>query len=157
MEMTINFKMTDEEYAKFIDVLKDMAVKTLVDKIEQAVTTDYGLTLPKDLDAPCEKPLDEEDNEFMEIAAVKEEILIDDELPEEIEEEVEKPAPKKSKAKAKKITIDDVNDACKNRAREGGKNGVKEVKAILLKKFKTDSLTKIKEEDYAAVLESMKV
>lgn len=67
------------------------------------------------------------------------------------EEETEKPK------KAKKLTVDDVNEACKKRAaRTGGKEGRSEVLTILKKKFKTQSVSELKPEAYAACIAAMK-
>ena len=67
-------------------------------------------------------------------------------------------APPKKAAKPKKITIDQVNDACKARAMEtGGKEGRAEVLAILKKKFKTTSVAELKPEQYPAVIAAMEV
>lgn len=74
-------------------------------------------------------------------------------LPEEKEEE-EEPKPKK---KAKKTTIDDVNDACREKARSLGKAGVAEVRKLLKKKFGTESISEIDDDQYDAVLKAMKV
>lgn len=58
--------------------------------------------------------------------------------------------------KAKKLTVDDVNDACKKRAsKTGGKEGRSEVLGILKKKFKTTSVSELKPEQYAAVIAAM--
>ena len=71
------------------------------------------------------------------------------------EEEEEKPAPKKAK-KAKKVTSDDVNDACKKLAKHiGGKDGIAKVKTVLKKKFKTDSVANLEEDQYAACIKAM--
>jgi hypothetical protein len=72
------------------------------------------------------------------------------------EENDEEEAPPKKK-KAPKISLDDVNDACKARAVEegGGKTGRGIVVAILKKKFKTESVGELKPEQYAAVIEAM--
>ena len=64
-------------------------------------------------------------------------------------EEVEE-APKK---KAKAPTKEDVNEACKAHAK---RHSFEETKALLLKKFKTASVQKLKPEQYAAVLAVMK-
>lgn len=71
----------------------------------------------------------------------------------EEDEEEEKPTPKK----AKKLTADDVNDACKLRAKRngGGKDGRNEVLAILKKKFKVTSVMDLKEDQYAKVIAAM--
>jgi hypothetical protein len=68
------------------------------------------------------------------------------------DEDFTEPSPKK----AKKLTSDDVNDACKKRAaRTGGKEGRAEVLTILKKKFKTQSVTELKPDTYAAVIAAM--
>lgn len=65
--------------------------------------------------------------------------------------------PAKKTAKAKKLTIDDVNDACKARAKEegGGKAGRDAVLKLLKKNFKTQSVSDIEETDYARAVEVM--
>jgi hypothetical protein len=70
------------------------------------------------------------------------------------DEEFEKP----TKKRAKKITLDDVNDACKERAADegGGKEGRSVVLKILKKKFKVDSVSELEETQYAAVISAMK-
>lgn len=62
----------------------------------------------------------------------------------------EKPA---KKAKAKKITANDVLEACKTRAkRTGGKKGREEVLTILRKKFDVETVSELDETDYAKAL-----
>lgn len=69
------------------------------------------------------------------------------------EDEEEDAPPKK---KAKKLTVDDVNDACKKKAAKiGGKEGRNEVLKILKKKFKTTSVSELKPEQYAAAIAAM--
>lgn len=70
------------------------------------------------------------------------------------EEEFEAP----TKKRAKKLTVDDVNDACKERATDegGGKAGRMAVLGILKKKFKVQSVTDLDEKQYAAVISAMK-
>lgn len=63
----------------------------------------------------------------------------------------EKLSPAKAK-KEKKITIDQVNDACKTRA---GRSNRAEVLGILKKKFKTQSVSELKETQYADVIKAM--
>lgn len=72
----------------------------------------------------------------------------------EDEEEVEEAPKKKTAAKAKKVTLDDANDACKAHAAE---NGLKATKALLKKKFGTDTLSEVKPDKYAAVVAAMAV
>ncbi len=71
------------------------------------------------------------------------------------EEEEEAPAPKAKKAP--KVTIDDVNDACmeKMRALGGNKKAREQVVAILKKKFKVETVTELKPEQYADAVEAM--
>lgn len=74
---------------------------------------------------------------------------------EDDEEDFTTPPPKKDKVKA--LTSEDVNEACKARAaRTGGKAGREEVLTILKKKFKTQSISDLKEDSYAAVIAAMK-
>lgn len=71
------------------------------------------------------------------------------------EEEEEAPAPAK---KAAKVTLDDVNDACREKAKSiGGKDGRDAVKKLLMKKWKTESVSELNPKDYAAVIEAMEV
>lgn len=69
----------------------------------------------------------------------------------------EAPAPKK--AKAKKYTVEDLNDVCKAYAREngGGKDGRDAVLAILKKHFKTTSISQIATEDYEKAIKLLAV
>ncbi len=63
-----------------------------------------------------------------------------------------------AKKKAKKITLEDVNEACKARAKAtGGKEGRAEVLKILKKQFKTESVSSLDEDQYADVIEAMEV
>jgi hypothetical protein len=59
--------------------------------------------------------------------------------------------------KAKKITVAEVNDACKARAKAGGAKGREHVLKILKTKFKTESISDIKPELYGKVIEAMQV
>jgi len=76
------------------------------------------------------------------------EVAADEDLDDTDDEEV---------AKAKKVTIDSVNDACKKRAAAGGKKGRAEVLAILKKKFKTESVSDLEPEDYQKCIDAMAV
>lgn len=67
------------------------------------------------------------------------------------------PAKAAKAAKPKKLTVDDVNDACMARAKKGGKKGREEVLAILKKKFKTHSVSDLSEDQYAACVAAMAV
>lgn len=66
------------------------------------------------------------------------------------EEDEEEEAPKSSKQK--KLTIDDVNDACMKRS---GRTNRAEVLGILKTKFKVKSVTDLEPEQYAAVVKAM--
>ncbi len=71
------------------------------------------------------------------------------------EEEDDAPAPKAKKAP--KVTLDDVNDACmeKMKALGGNKKAREQVVAILKKKFKVETVTELKPENYADAVEAM--
>lgn len=82
-----------------------------------------------------------------------------EETPEEEAEEDFTAPPAKVAAKAKKLTTDDVNDACKAKAKAAGgsKAGRDVVLAILKKSFNVQSVTELKAEQYAACVKAMKV
>ena len=67
------------------------------------------------------------------------------------EEETFDEAPKKASAK-KKLTVEDVNAACKARA---ARTDFKSTKALLKKMFKIDSVQDLKPEQYATVIAAM--
>lgn len=90
----------------------------------------------------------DEDEEEDETSGESEESDGDDEDSEEDEE----PAPKK-KTKEKKLTEDDINDAAKAHA---GVKGRKATLALMLKKFKTQSVSDIKPEEYAKFIATLK-
>lgn len=74
------------------------------------------------------------------------------------DEEEKAVAPPAKRGRPKKITIDTVNDACKAKAASiGGKEGRNLVLGILKKKFKTESVTGLKPEQYSACIEAMTV
>jgi hypothetical protein len=83
----------------------------------------------------------------------------DEGVEETLEETLDDAAAKKAAAapKLKKVTIAEVNDACKARAKAGGKKGREQVLAILKKHFKTESVSEIKPELYGEVLQAMAV
>lgn len=98
---------------------------------KKASFDDEDEDLPKAQESKAEESKAEESEDFMDAAPVK---------------------------KAKKLTAEDVNAACKARAAVvGGKAGRSEVLAILQKKFKTQSISEIKEDAYAAVISAMAV
>lgn len=67
-------------------------------------------------------------------------------------------APVKKTKPAKKLTVDDVNDACKAKASSiGGKPGRAKVLEILKKNFKTESVSELKPEQYAKCVQLMAV
>ena len=70
---------------------------------------------------------------------------------EDDEDEEEKPK------KKKKISLEDVNDACKAKMKAlgGGKAAREKVLNVLKKKFKTESISDLKAEQYAAVISAM--
>lgn len=74
------------------------------------------------------------------------------------EEEEVKEAPKKGKGKAApKVTIDQVNDACKERVKKiGGPDARKKVLALLKKNFGVTSVSELEPSQYADVVASMK-
>ncbi len=64
--------------------------------------------------------------------------------------------PPKKEKKAKKLTVDDCNDAAKARAgKTGGKEGRKQVLALMKKHFKTESVSELKPEQYEKFIEIM--
>jgi hypothetical protein len=123
----------------------------------------------EETDAPEEAPAEEEEDfapkkktaSKKAAAAAFEEEEEETEAPEaEEEEEADFTAPpaKKAAAKQKKLTVDDVNDACKALASSiGGKPGRAKVLAILKKNFKTESVSELKPEQYAACVAAMAV
>lgn len=68
------------------------------------------------------------------------------------DEESAEGAPAPKKGKAAKLTIDDVNDACIERA---GRTNRAEVLSVLKKKFGVKSVTDLKPEQYADVVKAM--
>lgn len=75
----------------------------------------------------------------------------------EEEEDFTAPAKKTKGLKAKKITLDEVNDACKAKALSFGNGGVAKVRALLKKTFKSESVTALKPEQYAECVALMEV
>lgn len=107
------------------------------------------------------KAFDEDEDET-------EETVEEDESDEDEDDTVELATPTKAAAKTakaankgakpKKFTLDDVNDACKARATAaGGKKGRTEVLGILKKKFKTETVSSLKPEQYEACIQAMAV
>ncbi len=75
----------------------------------------------------------------------------------EDEDETEEPAPKAAKptkaAKAPKLTLDDVNDACKERC---ARTNRADVLGILKKNFKVKSVTDLEPTDYAQCIKLLR-
>lgn len=128
MKLEVTIKL-DEETKKLLSSLKPTVVREDVE--------DEGD------DDETEKEVDEDDYED-EVEA--------DEVDEDDDED-EKPKAKK----AKKLTADDVNEACKAllSALGGGKTARAKVLGILKKKFKTESVSELKPDQYAAVIKAM--
>lgn len=100
-------------------------------------------------DADEASGFDDDDNDTVAEAS------FDDAAPEEVEEKKPaKTAANGSNGKAKKVTLDDVNDACKAHAQAKGRPATL---AILQKKFKTQSVTALKPEQYEMAIAAMSV
>lgn len=106
---------------------------------------DFLAGATKEKRAPAAKAADEEEDDFKAKGV--------DDGGFDADEEPEEEKPKKS-TKAKKITLDEVNDACKAHA---GANGREATLAILKKKFKTESVAALKPEQYEACISAMAV
>lgn len=117
--------------------------------------------------APAKKaaaPPADEDDDFKADDGGAEPAGFDDDAAEEApaeEEGFEEEPPKKAApakgtkaASKKKITLDDVNDACKAHAAAKGRPATLD---ILKKKFKTQSVTALKPEQYEACISAMAV
>lgn len=126
-------------------------VTEIVERLEKATAKLKGSSVTEDVETETTTD-DDDDDDFTPTkskATVKAKSFDDDDTGED-----EEPVIKK---KAKKITVDDVNDACKARAAEtGGKEGRQEVLTILKKKFKVASVNDLEPEQYAAVIAAMK-
>lgn len=129
-------------------------VTALVDRLEK-LTGKVAKSIDDDADEETTATDDTDDDEDFapkKKAGVKTKGFDDEDETEDADEE--EPVAKK---KAKKISLDDVNDACKARALEtGGKEGRQEVLNILKKKFKVKSVTELEPEQYASVIAAMK-
>lgn len=100
---------------------------------------------------------EEEEDDDVEKEEDDEEVS-DDEDDSDDDDDDDEPKPMR-KTKGKTPTIKDVNAACKARARvetKKGKKGFNVVKKILLKKFKTASISEIDKSKFAAVIAVMK-
>jgi hypothetical protein len=158
--------LAGDESKRFLADLTDKleTMEDLVSRLEKAVSG--ASKAQKTEAAPAEEEPEEaetadaeDDEDFSAKPKPKKKAgkTFDDEDGEEAEPEPqpeEKPA---KKAKAKKLTPDDVNDACRARAKAWGKNGVQKVRDILEKKFSTKSVLELEESQYGEVIEAMKV
>lgn len=122
--------------------------KTVMRLLEEAAAKLGGETPPKKDPEPVE-----------EVEEIDEPIVDEDES----DEEDEAPVKKKATAKPKKLTVNDVIDACKaytNAGIENGKPGPvarKATVAILEKKFKVKSVSDLEPEQYADAIKALKV
>lgn len=155
------------EFAKHVDRLEKMAGNFQASKASPATeaeeTTEESeeteeedfTSAPKKAGRPkgpknkAKASFDEDDDTEEETETATEE-----EAEEESEEEEADPIDmaEMKKGKAKKITVDMVNDACKKLAASKGKAGRAHVLALLKKHFKTESVSEIDEADYAKAL-----
>lgn len=109
---------------------------------------------------------DDDDSEDDDSDSAGDEEDSDDAEPEASEEDSDDDAesePVKKKGKAKKLTSEDVNAACKERVKreiEDNGSSAKDARAvvsgILKKKFKVSSVTDLDEDQFAAVIKAMK-
>lgn len=111
-------------------------------------------------------PVDEDDDDFKADTGESDPAGFDDDAAGTEEEGFEDPPPPaatkaapssaagKKGAKPKKLTIDDVNDACKAHAAAKGRPATLQV---LQQKFKTQSVTALKPEQFAACIQAMAV
>lgn len=165
MQITLTFK----EGSTNLDIAAALRYQAnLIDGTKNLATPAEPLTVDEDAEetpapkkrgrpaaaaAPVKKaaPASFDEDEDEETPAVEAEESFEDEDFEET------PAPKK--AKTAKVTIDDVNDACKAFAREngGGKDGREATLKILKKHFKVTSISDLAVEDYPKVLKALAV
>jgi hypothetical protein len=142
-----------EKVLKAISTNSSLKGKDIEEEDEEADTARADNEDDEDFAAPSKKKAGKKaksfDDDEDDTAELKAAATDDDE-----DEEFEKP----TKKKAKKLTVDDVNDACKERAADegGGKEGRKVVLGILKKKFKVESVSELEETQYAAVISAMK-
>jgi hypothetical protein len=160
LEMAI---LAGDESKKFL-----AALTTQIDRLEKLAPLLKGKTEP-DAAAPEETDEDEDDDfaakkgkekkaksfdEDEEKTEAVDDEETDDTDEDEDDDEDEKPVKKGKTAKAKKITADDVNDACKKHAKENGREATLKV---LKKKFKVESVTELKPEQYEEVIKAVAV
>ena len=97
--------------------------------------------------------VEDDEEDFAPPNAAKKTASFDDDDEEDEAPPVEAPAKKAKKEKAKAVTLDDVNDACLERAARSNRA---EVLGILKKHFKVKSVTDLDEADYAEVIKLLK-
>lgn len=159
MEMEMKVLVGADSKAFLVELAKQIdRLETLLGGVTKKAQGKHNDDAKKDEDDEDE----DEDEEFSGKKQKKKSSFEEDEDEEEADEdedadeEEEDEKPKKSKAK--KITVDDVNDACKAKAAAtGGKKGRAEVLAILKKKFGTESVSELKPEQYAKAIAAMDV
>lgn len=127
------------DFTKQIDRLEKLAGKGTVTMTARSATA-----------APVETEYTDTDDDFDNAAKPEvETAATDDDDDDDFGTTPVKAAPK---AKAKKVTIDDVNNACKARAKGGRRE---EVLKLLKKNFKTESIAQIPEKSWARAIELM--
>lgn len=134
--------------------VKDVAnrMRELADEMYKPTTKKIAAEVEEDDEDESEEAGEEnEDDIDAEDEEDEDEAIEEDD---EDSDEEEKPAVKKGKVK--KLTANDVNDACKSLASSiGGKKGREKVLSILKKKFKTESVSELKPEQYAKCIAAM--
>lgn len=134
-------------------------LESLTDKVENLDKPSVTKKATKKA-APVEDDVDDEETESDDVEDT------DEETAEETDDEDEKPAKKeKAKpAKAKKLSADDVNDACKAFATHQikskgipGPEARKMVLKILKKKFDVESVSELEPEQFADALKALAV
>ncbi len=158
------------DLTKQIDRLEALSGKAATAPAKSTAVKSVKNTAPVDADEEGEESNEDDDfapkknagkkaaaSAFEEDEDESEEAKASDEAGDDDEGFMDAP-PKKAPAKAKKLTVDDINDACKARAAAtGGKEGRTEVLALLKKHFKTSSVSEIKPDDYAKLIKVMAV
>jgi len=145
---------TDEQEARPIKTgLKRQAAAVVEDEFEDEISEPETSD-----DVVYDDPAEMLEDMSTEIEDAPEESFDDDEIEAAPVKKKAAAAPAKVQSKGKKkITIDDVNDACRKLALKiGGKPGREKVLGILQKKFKTKTVSALKPEQYADVLAALK-
>lgn len=143
---------------KLNGLLDDKTADT--DETEDSVLVDVDDADDEDF-APKKKPakkgnsFDEDEDETEDAEEDEDAETTENEEDDETEEaeEDDEPAPKKkSSTKAKKLTVDDCNDAARELAKKHGRSAVLD---IMKKNFKTKSVTELKPEHFGKFIELM--